>query len=121
MPDDAKPGNWRFGPISGPDMAKWSAILRDDNPIHLDRDAAAAAGFGHRRVNPGPANLAYAISAVMSVDPNAQFTEINAFFADNVFEDDHLDVRLLDHAAEVRADGRDIPVLHVTFDFRKDE
>lgn len=121
MPEKSPTLPWRFGPVSGADMAEWSAILRDDNPIHLDRDAAETAGFGPRRVNPGPANLAYAISAVLSADPTAEFAEITAFFADNVFEDDHLDILLHGDTAEIRADGRDTPVLQVTFSPRKEE
>ena len=79
-----------FGPVSGPDMAEWCDMLRDDNAIHLRRDAAQAAGFGPRRVNPGPANLAYLISALLHRDPGAGIATITAHFHGNVFEDDVL-------------------------------
>ena len=44
-----------FGPVSGPDMAEWCDMLRDDNAIHLRRDAAQAAGFGPRTTRSWPA------------------------------------------------------------------
>ncbi|MCL7466140.1 MaoC family dehydratase [Phaeovulum sp. NW3] len=75
----------RFEDISGDDMAAWCALLNDDNAIHLSREAAAAAGFGPRRVNPGPANLAYLMTLV-----GRDFAVLDAQFAGNVFEGDDL-------------------------------
>ena len=108
--------SFRSGPVSGPDMAEWCAMLHDDNAIHLRREAAEAAGFGPRRVNPGPANLAYVISAAMHARPGVEFAEITAFFAGNVFEDDHLTVTLTDGVshATLSAKDREAPVLTAT-------
>lgn len=50
---------WSIAAVSPDAMRVTSAICRDPNPIHWDRDAAEAAGFGHRVVNQGPLNLAY--------------------------------------------------------------
>ncbi|MFT4149837.1 MAG: MaoC/PaaZ C-terminal domain-containing protein [Paracoccaceae bacterium] len=109
------PDPFSLGPVSGPDMAEWCAMLRDDNAIHLRREAAEAAGFGPRRVNPGPANLAYVISAAMAARPEAEFAEITAFFASNVFEDDLLTITLEDgDRASLSAAGREMPVLTAT-------
>lgn len=111
-----------FGPVSGADMAEWSGYFNDDNAIHLDRDAAMAAGFGPRRVNPGPANLAYALSAAMAADPQAEFAEITAHFAANVLEDDQLVIHLSADAqggtAELHAKGRAAAVLDARFAFK---
>ncbi|GKY89577.1 MaoC/PaaZ C-terminal domain-containing protein [Sinisalibacter aestuarii] len=82
-----------FEDISGPDMAEWCALLNDDNAIHLSRDAAEAAGFGPRRVNPGPANLAYLMTLV-----GEDLAEVDARFTGNVFEADNL-------TAEAEPDG----------------
>lgn len=116
---------WKLGPVSGDDMAEWCALLRDDNDIHLQREAAEAAGFGSRRVNPGPANLAYVISAVLAARPQQDFAEVSAFFAGNVFEDDCLTVSIADAengaTAALHAEGREAPVLQVRFTFREDE
>ena len=74
-----------FDDISGPDMAEWCALLADDNQIHLTREAAEAAGFGPRRVNPGPANLAYLMTLV-----SEDLAHVDARFSGNVFEGDDL-------------------------------
>lgn len=112
-----------FGPVSGEDMAEWSDFLRDDNAIHLRRDAAEAAGFGPRRVNPGPANLAYVLSAAMTENPSAEFAEITARFLGNVFEGDLLTIRMRDQggpcAAKLRAQDRDTPVLDIQFTLKE--
>lgn len=120
MADRQDETGWRFGPVSGPDMAEWCALLRDDNAIHLRREAAEAAGFGPRRVNPGPANLAYVISAAMTAHPQVEFAEIVAFFAGNVFEGDRLTAHLTaEPGGTLRAEGREAPVLRVQFRFKE--
>lgn len=116
----AGPGNQ----VNGSDMAEWCDWLRDDNAIHLSREAAEAAGFGPRRVNPGPANLAHALSAVMAADPQAEFAEITAIFTANVFEGDHLTVTQTRSGntgtASLYADGNPQPVLQAGFTLKKD-
>ncbi|WGR61773.1 hypothetical protein E3U26_13415 (plasmid) [Paracoccus ferrooxidans] len=120
MTDRQDETGWSFGPVSGPDMAEWCALLRDDNAIHLRREAAEAAGFGPRCVNPGPANLAYVISTAMAAHPQAEFAEIAAFFADNVFEGDRLAARLTpEPGGALYAEGRAAPVLRVQFSFKE--
>lgn len=94
-------------------------MLRDDNAIHLSRDAAQAAGFGARRVNPGPANLAYVISALMAQQPEREFAEITAVFSGNVFEDDLLHITLQEDGSAnlhtgLHAGDAQPPVLTVT-------
>ncbi len=125
MTKDLTPPDQSFGPVSGPDMAEWCAYLNDDNAIHLCREAAEAAGFGPRRVNPGPANLAYVLSAVMAAQPRTQFAEVTAYFADNVFEDDQLTISQTrtgtSGTASLLADGRKAAVLQVTFTFKEND
>lgn len=108
-----------FGPVSGPDMADWCALLNDDNQIHLTREAAEAAGFGPRRVNPGPANLAYLMSAFMADDPDREITAVDARFVGNVLEDDHLVARTDGDEATLLRDGA--PVVTATFTFGEPE
>ena len=88
-----------FDDISGPDMAEWCALLADDNQIHLTREAAEAAGFGPRRVNPGPANLAYLMTLV-----SEDLAHVDARFSGNVFEGDDLTASAAptDEGAEAR-------------------
>lgn len=113
MSSDTTRPDATFGPVSGDDMAEWCAALRDDNAIHLSRAAAEAAGFGPNRVNPGPANLAYVLSAAMTRDPQAEFAQVTARFLGNVLEDDMLSIQISDETAELRATTRDVAVLAV--------
>jgi acyl dehydratase len=108
-----------FGPVSGPDMAEWCALLNDDNEIHLAREAAEAAGFGPNRVNPGPANLAYLMSALMRADPDTGFAAVDARFTGNVLEDDHLVAGIDEKDATLLRDGT--PVVTATFTFGEPE
>ncbi|MEC7761972.1 MAG: hypothetical protein VX874_08720 [Pseudomonadota bacterium] len=108
-----------FGPVSGPDMADWCTLLNDDNQIHLTREAAQAAGFGPNRVNPGPANLAYLMSALMQDDPDTVFASVDARFIGNVLEDDHLIARTDGSEATLLRDGT--PVVTATFTFGEPE
>ena len=39
---------WKLADVSGEAMREWCELLRDDNAIHLDPQAAAALGFGPR-------------------------------------------------------------------------
>ena len=83
-----------FGPVPGDDMAIWCRLLNDENAIHLSQDAARRAGFGPRRVNPGPANLAFLIAYRMQAYPARPLSHVTAQFLDNVFENDVLQLSL---------------------------
>ncbi|MBV0911060.1 MaoC/PaaZ C-terminal domain-containing protein [Anianabacter salinae] len=106
-----------FGPVSGEDMATWCDLLSDDNQIHLSRAAAEAAGFGPNRVNPGPANLAFLLSAAMAADPEAGVTRIDARFEGNVVEGDHVIARNEGKALALYRDGDDRPVVTASIQF----
>lgn len=100
-------------PVSGEDMAEWCELLADDNAIHLSRSAAEAAGFGPRRVNPGPANLAYLLACL---DPEAEgtVTEIDARFLGNVLEDDRLQAHFEDGEARLERAGERVVLAKIT-------
>lgn len=49
----------------------WSRLLDDDNPIHEPEGGA---------VHPGPANLAYLISAVLEALPGARLIKVHTRF-----------------------------------------
>lgn len=103
-----------FGPVLAQDMQEWCRLLKDGNAIHLSRESAEAVGFGPRRVNPGPANLAYVISALMAGSSEKEFAEITAVFSGNVFEDDLLRISLNDDgSASLHAGDGQPPVLTV--------
>lgn len=79
---------FRFGPIDPRSMATWAGLLKDPNPIHLDVEAVKGMGLGDRRINQGPANLAYLINPVLQTFPGARFERIVNRFIGNVFEGD---------------------------------
>lgn len=79
---------FRFGPVDPQSMVVWSEILKDPNPIHLDVAAVKAMGLGTRRINQGPANLAYLINGVLRAFPGAKIEQVSNRFVGNVLEDD---------------------------------
>jgi acyl dehydratase len=83
---------WRLDEVSAAAMVTWVEALNDDNRIHVDPDVAEALGFGHRTVNPGPANLAYVMNMLMAAEPGSYPKKIEARFLGNVFSGDALEV-----------------------------
>lgn len=69
-------------------MVVWAKALHDPNPIHLDVEAVRAAGLGDRRINQGPANLAYILNMLMAAFPGSRVGSIDVRYMDNVLEGD---------------------------------
>lgn len=74
-------------PVAAEPMALWADALNDANPIHSDRAAADALGFGPHTVNPGPLNLTYALNLVLSAMPNQDIASIEARFLGNLLSE----------------------------------
>lgn len=81
---------WTLDCVPGDAMPIWAEALRDDNPIHLDPDAAEALGFGRRTVNQGPANLAYVLNMLIAARPGEYLETVEARFLGNVFSGDRV-------------------------------
>lgn len=96
---------FRIGPVDPQSMVIWAEILRDPNPIHLDVEAVRAMGLGNRRINQGPANLAYLINGVFQTFPCAKMEQITNRFVGNVVEDDLLVVSGAVTQVETVAEG----------------
>lgn len=58
---DAIP-DWLMESVRPERMRTMAAILRDPNPVHWDRNACAALGFGQRTINQGPLGLSYMVN-----------------------------------------------------------
>jgi acyl dehydratase len=58
---DAIP-DWVMESVRPERMQTMAAILRDPNPVHWDRNAVDALGFGKRTINQGPLGLSYMIN-----------------------------------------------------------
>ena len=79
---------FRIDRIDPAAMRVWADLLHDPNPIHLDRAAVRAAGLGDRRINQGPANLAYIVNMLHAAFPEAQVADLDVRFLANVLEED---------------------------------
>jgi 3-hydroxybutyryl-CoA dehydratase len=73
-------------------MIALARILHDPNPIHLDPEAAQAAGLGNRVVNQGPANLAYIIDMLTAAFPDHRLAKLDSRYLANVFGGDKVQV-----------------------------
>ncbi|GAA4906105.1 MaoC dehydratase-like protein [Actinomycetospora succinea] len=95
--------------VRADEMKLMALLLRDPNPIHLDPDAAAAAGLGRACVNQGPANLAYALTHLTARAPGATLTAFDARFRATVVAGDVVTPVARDDGrfALRHADGRD--------------
>ncbi|MBI1181665.1 MAG: protein dehydratase [Alphaproteobacteria bacterium] len=60
-PGDTIP-DWVMESVRPERMRTMAAILRDPNPVHWDRNAVAALGFGQHTINQGPLGLSYMIN-----------------------------------------------------------
>lgn len=54
--------DWLMESVRPERMRTMAAILRDPNPVHWDRNACAALGFGQRTINQGPLGLSYMVN-----------------------------------------------------------
>ena len=76
--------------VSPAAMRVTSAVCRDPNPIHWDRDASMAAGFGGRVVNQGPLNLAYVANMLAAWAGPDALRRLSARFVAVVREGDYV-------------------------------
>ncbi len=83
-----EPFGWTVEPSA---VSRVAEILRDPNPIHLDGDAARAAGLAGP-INQGPANLAYAVNMVQAAFPGARLLTIESRYLANVLVGDRVTV-----------------------------
>ena len=86
---DAIP-SWTMERVSPERMRTVAAILRDPNPLHWDRAAAAALGFGERTVNQSPLNLGYVANMLMAWAGPASIRRLRVTFPLPVFEGDRV-------------------------------
>lgn len=71
-------------------MVVWARLLRDPNPIHLHVAAVQAAGLGDKRINQGPANLAYILNMLARAFPDLRVESTDVRYMANVLEGDRV-------------------------------
>ncbi len=84
---------WTRTPPSTADRRTVARVLDDENPIHIDGAAAAAAGLGSQAINQGPANLGYVVEMLHAALPDARLRRISTTFHRPVLEHDTITVQ----------------------------
>lgn len=86
---DAIP-SWDMPSVSAARMRTMAAILRDPNPVHWDRQACAALGFGERTINQGPLGLSYMLNMLHVWTGPDSVRRLVMTFPMAVLDDDHV-------------------------------
>lgn len=81
---------WEMADVDPQRMKTMAAILRDPYPVHWDRDAVAAIGFGERVINQGPLNLSYIANMLMAWQGEASIRRLQVSFGPPVLDHDHV-------------------------------
>jgi acyl dehydratase len=79
---------WTIDHVDPEKMKVFAVALADPNPIHLDSEAAKAAGLGDRVINQGPAGMGYVLNMLAAAVPGAQVRDLSVRFTANVFGGD---------------------------------
>ncbi len=82
--------DWVMGSVRPERMRTMAAILRDPNPVHWDREACKAIGFGHRTINQGPLGLSYMVNMLHEWAGPGCITRLFMTFPMVVLDGDHI-------------------------------
>jgi acyl dehydratase len=74
-------------------MRTMAAILRDPNPVHWDRAACDALGFGKRTINQGPLGLSYMVNMLHDWTGPGSITRLVMTFPKVVLDGDRVTAR----------------------------
>lgn len=89
---DQIPG-WLMESVRPERMRTMAAILRDPNPVHWDRDACDAIGFGKRTINQGPLGLSYMVNMLHAWAGPGCITRLVMTFPKVVLDGDRITAR----------------------------
>ncbi|MFN0148218.1 MAG: MaoC family dehydratase [Dehalococcoidia bacterium] len=84
---------WVMESVQPERMRTMAAILRDPNPVHWDRSAVAARGWGERTINQGPLGLSYMLNMLHAWAGPTSVQRIFMTFPLAVFEGDRITAR----------------------------
>ncbi len=79
---------WSVESVPIEKMKLLAAVLRDPNPIHWDRAAVEAQGYGSRLINQGPINFCYVTNMLEQYGGAGSLRYLRARFTANVCEGD---------------------------------
>ena len=84
---------WLMARVSPERMQTMAAILRDPNPVHWDRNACDAMGFGKRTINQGPLGLSYMVNMLHAWAGQGCLTRLIMTFPKVVLDGDQITAR----------------------------
>ena len=99
---DLIPG-WLMESVRPERMRTMAAILRDPNPVHWDRNACDALGFGRRTINQGPLGLSYMVNMLHAWAGPGSITRLFMTFPKVVLDGDRITAR--GEVTGLRAEG----------------
>ncbi len=82
--------DWVMPSVLPERMRTMAAILRDPNPVHWDRNATEALGFGHHTINQGPLGLSYMVNMLHAWAGPGCITRLFMTFPLVVLDGDHI-------------------------------
>ena len=82
--------DWVMPSVRPERMRTMAAILRDPNPVHWDRNATEALGFGHHTINQGPLGLSYMVNMLHDWAGPGCITRLFMTFPLVVLDGDHI-------------------------------
>ena len=94
---------WLMESVRPERMRTMAAILRDPNPVHWDRNACDAIGFGKRTINQGPLGLSYMVNMLHAWAGPGCITRLVMTFPKVVLDGDRITAR--GEVTSVRNDG----------------
>lgn len=81
---------WTMAAVDPARMKTMAAILRDPYPVHWDRAANEAIGFGARVINQGPLNLGYVVNMLHAWAGDDCVRRLTVSFGRPVLDGDHV-------------------------------
>jgi len=84
---------WLMESVRPERMRTMAAILRDPNPVHWDRNACDALGFGKRTINQGPLGLSYMVNMLHAWAGAGCITRLYMTFPKVVLDGDRITAR----------------------------
>ncbi len=81
---------WAMERVDAQRMKTMAAILRDPYPVHWDRDANEAIGYGGQVINQGPLNLSYIANMLMAWQGPHCIRRLQVAFGRPVLDDDNV-------------------------------
>ena len=97
---------WLMASVEAARMRTMAAILRDPNPVHWDRDACDALGYGQRTINQGPLGLSYMINMLHDWAGSGCITRLVMTFPKVVLDGDRITARGRVTAVRDSGEGR---------------